>query len=150
MNVHVQFVNNPYRLGGVALAGPLLQLAAFAFGEPTPDAEALVVGQGVLEALGADVTTLADPLGLTGGAALLGEERLRVGLRAQGALLPLLLFGVIEELSENTQLIERALPPLHDVAPVCGYSMHRVRLLAFCTPRLADTTRRSQQRMTSM
>ena len=36
----------------------------------------------------ADVAADADLLGLAGGAALLGEERLRVGLGAQGALLP--------------------------------------------------------------
>ena len=37
---------------GHALDRALLQLAALALGQPAPDAEALVVGQGVLEALG--------------------------------------------------------------------------------------------------
>ena len=46
------------------------------------------MGQGVLEALGADLAARADLLGLAGGTALLGKERLGVGLGAQSALLP--------------------------------------------------------------
>jgi hypothetical protein len=42
----------------------------------------------VLQALVANVTGEADTLGLPGRATLLGEERLGIGLRAQGALLP--------------------------------------------------------------
>src|ERR1700742_2638759 len=48
-----------------------LQAAACALREPAPDAEALVVGQRVLEATVLDLATQADALGLTGGAALL-------------------------------------------------------------------------------
>src|SRR4051812_39316328 len=70
------------------LDGTLLELASFALGQPTPDAEALVVGQGILQALGPDVAAHTDLLGLPGGAALLGEERLGIGLRAERAFLP--------------------------------------------------------------
>src|SRR5665647_2928938 len=66
----------------------LLELATLALGQPTPDAEPLVVRERVLQALAAHIATHADLLGLAGGAALLGEERLGIGLRAQGALLP--------------------------------------------------------------
>src|SRR5690606_29752212 len=63
---------------GVVPVGPsdgcLLQPAALPLGEPTPDAEALVVGQRVLQALGTDLAGQADLLGLAGGAALLREE----------------------------------------------------------------------------
>src|SRR3712207_8391368 len=45
----------------------------------------LVVGEGVLEAVGLDLAAGADLLRLAGGAALLGEERLGVGLGAQRA-----------------------------------------------------------------
>src|SRR5262245_55724941 len=66
----------------------LLQAAALTLGQAAPDTETLVVGEGVLEALGADLAREADLLGLAGGAALLGEEGLGVGLGAQRALLP--------------------------------------------------------------
>ena len=51
----------------------------------------------------------ADPLGLAGRAALLGEERLGIGLRAQRALLPLVVVGVsgrviVNRLGHQTQL----------------------------------------------
>src|SRR4051794_9613608 len=75
--------------------GALLQLAPLTLRQPAPDAEALVVVQCVLEALPADVAGQADPLGLACGATLLREERLRVGLRAQGPLLPPVLLGVV-------------------------------------------------------
>src|SRR3954453_23438580 len=70
------------------LACAAAQPAALPLGEAAPDAEALVVGQRVLEALGADRALHADLLGLAGGAALLREERLRVGLGAERTLLP--------------------------------------------------------------
>src|SRR5690625_4008179 len=68
--------------------GAALELAPLAFGQATPDAEPFVVGKGILQALGAHLAGDADLLRLTGGATLLREERLRVGLRAQGTLLP--------------------------------------------------------------
>ncbi|MGX1270389.1 hypothetical protein RKD18_003583 [Streptomyces phaeoluteigriseus] len=68
--------------------GRLLQSAALPLGQAAPDAESLVVGEGVLEAFGADLTREAHLLGLAGGATLLGEEGLGVGLGAQCALLP--------------------------------------------------------------
>ena len=82
------------------LADPALEPPALALGEAAPDAEPLVVGERVLEALVADLAAHADALGLTGGAALLREERLRVGLRAQRALLPLL-FGSVSNSASN-------------------------------------------------
>jgi hypothetical protein len=88
---------------------PALELASLALGESTPDAEPLVVLEGVLEALGAHLAGDAHLLRLTGGAALLGEERLRVGLRAQGALLPaqLCVVGVLPREVEQGQLRAR-------------------------------------------
>src|SRR5690625_726056 len=68
--------------------GAALELAPLAFGQATPDAEPFVVGKGILQALGTHLAGDADLLRLTGGATLLREERLRVGLRAQGTLLP--------------------------------------------------------------
>ena len=70
-----------------------LEAAALPLGESAPDAEALVVRQRVLQALGTHLAARADALGLAGGAALLGEERLRVRLGAQRALLPVGLLG---------------------------------------------------------
>src|SRR4051812_3139131 len=64
------------------------QATALALRQPAPDAEPLVVGQRVLEALRLDLAAGADLLGLAGRAALLGEERLGVGLGAQRLLLP--------------------------------------------------------------
>jgi hypothetical protein len=72
----------------VALDHLPLDPAALALGEPAPDAEPLVVLQRVLEALRADLTAPADPLGLPGGTALLREERLRIRLRAERLILP--------------------------------------------------------------
>src|SRR6478752_6660610 len=66
----------------------LLQLAALSLGQTAPDAEPLVIGQGVLEALRPHLTAHADLLGLARRAALLREERLRVRLGAQRTLLP--------------------------------------------------------------
>src|SRR5690606_30287597 len=66
----------------------LLEAAALALTQPTPDTEALVVGEGVLETLRADVARLADPLGVASRAALLREERLGIGLGAERFALP--------------------------------------------------------------
>jgi hypothetical protein len=84
---------------GEASDGALLELAALTLGQAAPDAEALVVHQCVLEAVVADLARQADLLGLPGRAALLGEERHGVRLRAQGAILPpeLLALGLEEE-----------------------------------------------------
>src|SRR5699024_6317687 len=73
------------RSGGLAC---LFEAASFAFGQPTPDAEALVILERVLEAFGAHVARFADALGVAGGSALLGEERFGVGLRAERGALP--------------------------------------------------------------
>ena len=74
--------------------GRAAQAPALALGEPAPDAEALVVREGVLQALGPDLAPRADALGLPRRAALLREERLGVGLGAQRALLPVRLLGL--------------------------------------------------------
>jgi hypothetical protein len=79
----------PGAAGGTAGSDrALAELAALALGEAAPDAEALVVLERVLEALAAHLARSADLLGVAGGAALLGEERLRVGLRAERVRLP--------------------------------------------------------------
>src|SRR5690606_15011381 len=66
-------------------------------------------------------------------APLLREERFRIGLRAQGAFLPILLLSDVEELGEYTQtLLFRVSTPLHDVPPFSSSSVQpHVRLLAF-------------------
>src|SRR3954447_1157827 len=66
----------------------LAQLATLALGEATPDAEALVVLERVLEALGLDLAGRADLLGLARRSTLFREERLRIGLRAERGSLP--------------------------------------------------------------
>src|SRR4051812_26384845 len=71
------------------LGGAALELAALALRKPAPDTESLIVTERVLKALVLDFAARADALCLASGAALLGEERLGIGLRAQGALLPL-------------------------------------------------------------
>src|SRR5215468_1172599 len=77
------------QLGLVGLvSGAALEAAALAFGEATPDSEALVVFERVLKALGAHLAGAAHLLGLPGGATLLREERLRICLGTQRAVLP--------------------------------------------------------------
>src|SRR5699024_6091808 len=66
----------------------LLQLAPLALGQSAPDTEALVVGEGVLQALLAHLAADADLLGLSRGSALLREEGLRIRLGAERTLLP--------------------------------------------------------------
>src|SRR3954451_1912697 len=55
---------------GRSSAGATTQPAPLALGEAAPDAEALVVGQGELQALGPDLAAGADLLRLPGRAAL--------------------------------------------------------------------------------
>ena len=83
--------NNPTRACGSDDAA--FEAAALALGQTAPDAEALVMRQGVVEALVTDLATQADLLGLTGGAALLREEGLRIRLRAERTVLPLVRVG---------------------------------------------------------
>src|SRR6478735_6622484 len=81
----------------------LLQAPALTLGETAPDAEPLVVGEGVLQALGPDFAGETDLLRLAGRSALLGEEGLGIGLGAQCALLPAeLLVRVLDQ-----QLLEQ-------------------------------------------
>src|SRR5450759_2763935 len=83
----------------------LLELAPFPLGKSTPDAEPLIVLERVLQALAAHIAAHTDLLGVARGAALLGEERLRIGLSAQGAFLPrqFILDGV-DQLDVHDQL----------------------------------------------
>jgi hypothetical protein len=67
---------------------PALEPPALALGQPAPDAEPLVLAERVLQAVALDLAADADALGLPRRTALLREERLRVGLRAQRLLLP--------------------------------------------------------------
>src|SRR5581483_110253 len=73
---------------GEALNGFALHPAPLALGQTAPDAEPLVVFERILQAFGPDLAAAADLLGLPGGAALLGEEGLRICLRAERAILP--------------------------------------------------------------
>src|SRR5436190_2236581 len=86
-------VGPPRRLA--RCSGAALEAAALAFGEAAPDAEALVVFERVLKAVGAHLAGAAHLLGLPGGATLLREERLRVRLGAQRAVLPRHALGVV-------------------------------------------------------
>jgi hypothetical protein len=74
--------------GTLNLACCAFDPAALTLGQAAPDSEPLVVLERVLKALGADLATPADPLGLPGGAALLRKERLRIRLRAERTFLP--------------------------------------------------------------
>src|SRR4029077_15640075 len=69
-------------------SGAALDAAALALGQAAPDAEPFVVFQGVLKALGTHLDGAADLFGLSGGAPLLRKERFRIGLSAQGDVLP--------------------------------------------------------------
>jgi hypothetical protein len=73
---------------GLLLADAPLDPAALPLGQTAPDAEPLVVLQRELKALSTNLAAAADPLGLPRGAALLGEERLRIRLCAKRAILP--------------------------------------------------------------
>src|SRR5215475_12153951 len=69
-------------------SGAALEAAALALGEAAPDSEALVVFERIFKALGTHLAGAAHLLGLPGGATLLREERLRIGLGTQRAVLP--------------------------------------------------------------
>src|ERR1700728_2086601 len=72
-----------------------LEPPALALRQPAPDAEPLIVLEGVLQALGANLTAAADLLCFPGGATLLREKRLRIGLRTQRAILPAQFSGIV-------------------------------------------------------
>src|SRR5262249_1318116 len=76
------------RRGSPPLANATLQAATFSLGQPAPDPKSFVVFKRVLQAFRSHLTAPAHLLGLSGGAALLGEERLGIGLRAQRPVLP--------------------------------------------------------------
>src|SRR6478672_5951672 len=76
-------------------AGLALDPAPFPFRQPAPDPEPLVVLERIFQALGANLTAAAHLLGFPSRAALLGEERLRIGLCAQRIVLPVLAPGIV-------------------------------------------------------
>lgn len=88
---------------GKVLADLAFEATALAFGEPTPDTEALIMCEGEFEALILNRTCLADPLGLTGGTTLFREERLRVCLRTQRLILPFLFHGAKQLIQSQFQ-----------------------------------------------
>jgi hypothetical protein len=65
-----------------------LQAPTLTLGKPAPDAEALIVREGVLEAVAPHIAAETDLLGLARGSALLREEGLGVGLGTERTLLP--------------------------------------------------------------
>ena len=71
----------------LALPSPLAQA--------TPDAELLAVGEGVLEAVATDFTTLADGLGFLRGSATLGEEQIGIDAQTVCGSLPTVVFFLI-------------------------------------------------------
>src|SRR6516162_5783864 len=77
------------------LDGLALQAPAFPLRHAAPDAEPLIVLQGVLQALGPDLAAPAHSLSLPGRSSLFREERLRICLRAQGPVLPAQLVDII-------------------------------------------------------
>ena len=78
-----------------------LEPPALALRQASPDTEPLIVLKRVAQALRTDLATPADPLCLTGRAALLRKERLRISLRAQCALLPAEFLGIFRNLTED-------------------------------------------------
>src|SRR5690348_1360545 len=78
-----------------------LQPAAFPLRQAAPDTEALVVRERVLQALGPNLAAPADPFGLAGRPAFLRKERLRIGLGAQGPILPGRLSGLVRADAER-------------------------------------------------
>src|SRR6478609_5004200 len=89
---------HPYRVMGRRGAGwsarGALEPATLALAEPAPDAEPLIMGEGIGQAFGADLAAGADLLGLAGRTPLLGEERLRIGLSAQCSFVPFRFAGL--------------------------------------------------------
>src|SRR4029450_12455126 len=65
-----------------------LQASPFPLAHPAPHAVALVASERVVQALDANGTVGADPLCLSRGASLLGEEDLRVVFATASPLLP--------------------------------------------------------------
>jgi hypothetical protein len=79
-----------------------LQASSFPFAHAAPHAVALVPAQGVVQALDPNGALGADPLRLSRGSALLGEEDLGIELAAAGPVLPW-----------NEVMHRRFLPELH-------------------------------------
>src|SRR5699024_8843619 len=94
-----------------------LQPPALSFGESPPDTEAFVMLQRILQALRSYLARLADLLRLPCRAALLGKERLRVGLRAQGTFLPAQIFVRAVRQRDHLAHAHLLLPPIDVPGP---------------------------------
>src|ERR1035441_6492032 len=75
--------------------------AALVFGQATPYAESLRVGQRVLKAFSPNLTPATDGLGLAAGLAKLREKGLWIGLCAQGTVHPAQTGYVKDDLEET-------------------------------------------------
>src|SRR5690606_9709238 len=93
------------------LPGSLLETAPLPFGEAAPDTEAFVMLQRVFQTFRPHLARVADLLGFPRRAALLGEERLGVGLRAQRALLPAQILAWAVRPRDNLAHAHQLLPP---------------------------------------
>src|SRR6516162_11830530 len=96
-------------------SGAALEAAALAFGEAAPDSEALVVFERVFKALGAHLAGAAHLLRLPGGTTLLREERLRICLGTQRAVLPRhppgVVFADTKDVEPERDDLSHAAPP---------------------------------------
>jgi hypothetical protein len=68
------------RVGIKDLYGSTLEPSTLPLGQAAPDAESLILAQGVVETFGSNIAREADALGFARGSTFLGEEGLRVGL----------------------------------------------------------------------
>src|SRR5690625_7304024 len=77
-----------------------LKFATLTFGQATPDTETLIIFERIGQAFGANFTRDADLFRVARRATLFGEKCFRIGLRAQGTLLPtevLLVFARVKQ-----------------------------------------------------
>src|SRR6516164_3887761 len=99
-----------------------LEAAALALGEAAPDSEALVVFERVFKALGAHLAGAAHLLRLPGGTTLLREERLRICLGTQRAVLPRhppgVVFADTKDVEPERDDLSHAAPPFPPGNPV--------------------------------
>lgn len=88
--------NSGFSQQSLSLDNALLEAAPLTLRETAPDSKALIVGEGILQALVANLTTQANPLRFPGRATFLREKGFRIGLRAEGAVLPLFMHNLEE------------------------------------------------------
>ncbi len=92
----------------------LLIAAAFAFAQTAPDAETLIVFDGPLQALLAHLAAGAHLFRITRRPAFFGEKSFRIGLGAQGLMLP---GNIVVRLEQAPQLTHRILGGIVDHSP---------------------------------